>query len=203
MTIIGKSEAALAMILDILEQSGYTHVQIFNNMAIPGDYHIGEVPVKECETLNDLEFALGAVMPDTKRKIVEAFPVINKTLINQKSFISKDSRMGNGCMIDSMVSISARVRIGKCVTVYSGSSIAHDSVLSDYVTICPGSSICGNVTIGEGTFIGAGSVIKNEIKIGKNCVIGCGSVVIRDVADGETVYGNPAKTKWQHKEYTK
>jgi bifunctional UDP-N-acetylglucosamine pyrophosphorylase/glucosamine-1-phosphate N-acetyltransferase len=49
--------------------------------------------------------------------------------------------------------------------------------------------------IGEGTFIGSDTMIVAPVKIGKGAKTGAGSVVTHDVADGELVYGVPAKSK--------
>jgi bifunctional UDP-N-acetylglucosamine pyrophosphorylase/glucosamine-1-phosphate N-acetyltransferase len=49
--------------------------------------------------------------------------------------------------------------------------------------------------IGEGTFIGSDTMLVAPVKIGKHAKTGAGSVVTRDVADGELVYGVPARPK--------
>ena len=49
------------------------------------------------------------------------------------------------------------------------------------------------MTIHEGAFIGSGVTIVAGVVIGKNARVGAGSVVIANVADSETVFGNPAK----------
>tara|TARA_E500000305_G_scaffold74145_1_gene59892 strand:- start:164 stop:562 length:399 start_codon:yes stop_codon:yes gene_type:complete len=46
--------------------------------------------------------------------------------------------------------------------------------------------------IGEGTWIGPRAVIMPGVTIGKNCRVLPGAVVLKDVADCETVAGNPA-----------
>jgi sugar O-acyltransferase (sialic acid O-acetyltransferase NeuD family) len=204
MTIIGKSKAACAMIFDIIKSNPFAamyQVKIFNNLKLDGDIICESKKIEETDILNDFEFALGAVMPRTKRKLIELYNLTYQILVNKTAFISTDSKIGSGSMIDGLVYISSGVQIGKYVTVYSMASIAHDAVIGDFVTVCPNSAICGNVKIGEGTFIGAGSIIKNEVTIGKNCVIGAGSVVLENVPDGETVYGNPAKVKSNHLVY--
>jgi acetyltransferase EpsM len=195
MTIIGKSKAACSMIFDIIRSNPFApiyHVKIFNNLKLDGDIICQSKKIEETDILNDFEFALGAVKPETKKKLVNLYNLTYQTLINKTAFISSDAKIGAGSMIDGLAYISSGVRIGKYVTVYSMASIAHDSVIGDFVTVCPNSAICGNVKIGEGTFIGAGSVIKNDITIGKNVTIGCGSNVVADVADGVTIFGNPA-----------
>lgn len=48
--------------------------------------------------------------------------------------------------------------------------------------------------IGARSVIGARAVIMPGVTIGENCVVDPGSVVSRDVADGQRVIGNPART---------
>ena len=49
--------------------------------------------------------------------------------------------------------------------------------------------------IGDGAFIGSDSLLVAPVKIGKGAKTGAGSVVTHDVADGELVYGVPARPK--------
>jgi acetyltransferase-like isoleucine patch superfamily enzyme len=44
----------------------------------------------------------------------------------------------------------------------------------------------------DGASIGANATILPGITIGRNAMVGAGTVVTRDIADGETVVGNPA-----------
>lgn len=195
MTIIGKSKAAIAMILDALPP-GIFEIKVFNNQNIEGKITANKILIKEYAVLpQDFQFCLGAVMPETKKKIVEKYILPYQTLINKSAFVSANSTVNRGSMIDSNASIASGVILGKYVTLYANCSVAHDSILGDFVTVCPNASLCGSVNIGEGTFIGAGATIKNDVTIGKWCVIGAGSVVLEDVKDGETVYGVPAKSK--------
>lgn len=192
MTIIGKSKAALALILDAFSSQGNSSeiVYIFNNLNIHFDVSYPGLIIIETGTPQGNKCVLGAVMPETKETIFKAFPKCNyRTLINSKAFVSNNSQVSAGSLIDANASISSGVKIGNFVTVYSGSSIQHDSTLGDFVTVCPNVSICGDVKIGNSTFIGAGTTIKNGIKIGAGVTIGCGSVVIGDVPDFKTVYG--------------
>lgn len=195
MTIIGKSKAACAMIFDIIKSNPFGmmyQVKIFNNLKLDGDIICENKKVEEIEILNDFEFVLGAVQPQTKKKLVNLYNLTYQTMINKAAFVSSGAKIGMGSLIDGLAYISNGATLGKYVTIYSGATIAHDSILDDYVTICPNVAVCGEVKIGEGTFIGAGAVIKNGITIGKNCVIGCGSNVIENIADDVTVFGNPA-----------
>ncbi|NOD34121.1 sugar O-acetyltransferase [Ruegeria sp. HKCCD5849] len=50
------------------------------------------------------------------------------------------------------------------------------------------------VTIGKHVWVGGGAILLPGLSIGNNATIGAGSVVTKDVAAGETVVGNPAKS---------
>lgn len=196
MTIVGKSRAALSMIFDAIKSNPFpqiTEVKIFNNLKIEGDFIYNNKKIAETEILNDFEFVLGAVMPETKRKLVNLFNLTYQTLINKTAFISGNAKTGSGTIIDGLAYISNGAVLGKYVTIYSGAVVSHDCKIGDYVTVCPGAVICGDVEIGEGTFIGAGATIRNGIGIGRNCFIGSGSNVVEGVAENGKVYGNPAR----------
>ncbi len=109
-------------------------------------------------------------------------------IIDQTSAIAK-----NGIMIAAGVCINPLVKVGNGVICNTGCIIEHECIIGDFCHVAPGAVLCGNVTLGNNSFIGAGSVIKQGISIGKNVIIGAGSVVIKNVADNETVAGNPSR----------
>ncbi len=77
--------------------------------------------------------------------------------------------------IDNLVHIAHGVRIGKNSLIIANAMIA------------------GSVVIGENTWIAPSSSVLNQKKIGNNVTIGLSSVVVKDVADNNTVVGNPAE----------
>lgn len=108
--------------------------------------------------------------------------------------------------------LSQGVHIGNFAEVKSsrlgpGTKQGHFSYLGDAtigadVNIGAGTITCNfdgvdkhKTEIGEGTFIGSDTMIVAPVKIGKGAKTGAGSVVTHDVADGELVYGVPAKPK--------
>jgi UDP-3-O-[3-hydroxymyristoyl] glucosamine N-acyltransferase len=80
------------------------------------------------------------------------------------------------CKIDNLVHIAHGVEIGENALV-----IAH-------------AMVAGSVNVGKNSWIAPGALIINQITVGENTTIGLGAVVIKDVADNQTVVGNPAKT---------
>lgn len=77
-----------------------------------------------------------------------------------------------------------------------------DADLGENVNVGAGAVTCNfdggtkhRTIIGAGTFIGSGSMIVAPANIGKRAYIGAGAVVTRDVADGEVVYGVPARPR--------
>jgi len=194
MMVIGKSKAALTMICDaIVSNQDSRALIILNNLKIKEPFYYNNFFIKEADVAQGSFYVLGAVMPETKKELRNIFPLKYMTIANKTAFFSGNCEIGEGCLIDSHVSIAGGVTIEDYVTLYANSVVSHDSHIGKFTTICPGVIICGGVHIGKETFIGAGTVIKNGITIGNNVTIGCGSVVIKDIEDGKTVYGNPAK----------
>ena len=109
-------------------------------------------------------------------------------IIDETSAVTK-----NGIMVAAGVCINPLVKIGNGVICNTGCIIEHECNIADFCHVAPGAILCGNVTLGTNSFVGAGSVIKQGISIGKNVIIGAGSVVIKNVADNETVAGNPSR----------
>ena len=88
----------------------------------------------------------------------------------------RDTIIGNGTKIDSLV------------------HIGHNAIVGKHCLLVAGSNIGGSAEIGEYSYIGMNAVIKQHIKIGKHVIIGAGAIVINDVADYEIMAGNPAKS---------
>lgn len=203
MIILGKSDATITMILDNLESNGnFPAITIVNNLksTIEKNFdnchfniHILErIP----EVKKDSQFMLGAFQAITKRKIFEHFGIEMDqfvSIIHAQSSISSTSILGNGCLINSFVSVAAHTKIGNFVSLNRNASIGHHTIISDFVSINPGANIAGNVQIGENTQIGMGANVIDGVKIGKNCVVGAGSLITKDVPDHVMVYGVPAK----------
>ena len=113
-------------------------------------------------------------------------------VIHADSSISTNTNFSDGVFISRNVSVNPFVQIGAYSILNTGCIVEHNCLVGESCHIAPGATLCGNVRIGDYSFIGANAVIKEGIKIGDNVIIGAGAVVINDIADNETVVGNPA-----------
>lgn len=200
LTILGKSDAVITMILDNLESNQiFPNVEIINNLNLPIEYPLFNpkfniVLKDKIEDVNNC--FLGVNKSVNKFLVYKNFGVNFSKFINsihKSSHISSTTELGYGCLINSLVSVAAHSKLGNFVSLNRNSSIGHHTTLGDFVTIQPGTNVAGFVTVGEGTLIGIGANVIDGIKIGKNSIIGAGSVVTKDIPDNVIAYGNPCK----------
>jgi|APGre2960657404_1045060.scaffolds.fasta_scaffold08053_3 sugar O-acyltransferase (sialic acid O-acetyltransferase NeuD family) len=201
LTILGKSDAAITMIIDNLESCKmFPELIIVNNLNLPIE-HTFDNPKFKYTIVKDLvdkitPVTLGVANAYTKLKVVEGFDISNLefiNIINRTSFISSTAILGKGLLINNFATIGAHAQIGNFVNIGNRASVNHHSVIEDFASINPSVTLAGHVHVGRGTLIGIGATISNGITIGKNSIIGAGAVVVRDIPDNVVAYGNPCK----------
>lgn len=189
-SIIGASGHA-KVIIDLAEDLGYSIKSVFDqNLLIESllkysvSHDMNSIPSNSVIAIGNNSI---------RKKIANEISLLMPALVHPSSFISKYSKIGNGSVVMSGVSINVDVSIGQHCIINTNSSIDHDCKIQDYVHISPNASLAGNVEVGECTHIGIGACVIQGTKIGKNCIIGAGSVIIKDVLDGTVIVGNPGK----------
>ncbi len=95
----------------------------------------------------------------------------------------KDSRLGPGTK-QGHFSYLGNADIGAEVNIGAGTITCNYDGAKKHKT-----------EIGEGTFIGSDTLLVAPVKLGAHAKTGAGSVVTHDVAEGELVYGVPARPK--------
>lgn len=132
--------------------------------------------------------------PEHKRKLFEFLEgkVGFLTYVAPDAFIGKFVTIGEGSVICPRAFIGPSVEIGRAVTVNGGTKLGHDVRIGDYSSLMVDITVGGHSDIGDGVYIGSGATIIPSRKIRDRARVGAGSVVIRNVAEGQSVFGNPA-----------
>lgn len=206
LTLLGKSDATVAIIMDILESCNmFPHIEIVNNLNLPVE-HAFINPKFTWSFVNEVpegvdEVALGATINTTKSKIIDIFTrnynFVN--LIHSTASISSTTNIGRGCVINNNTSISVHTNIGDFFSMNRNASIGHHVTIGDFVTMNPGSAVAGHVNIGNNVQIGMGAMVIDGVSIGNNTIIGAGSVVTKDIPDNVVAYGSPCKVIRENK----
>lgn len=201
LTVLGKSDATLPTIMDILESNNsFPRLNIINNLYLPVEYEVHNPKFNYMFssglTENDRLFVIGVTQAKNKKAVFSHFNrKIDEytSLIHATSYITSTAKLGTGCIINPRVCISNQAVIGNFVTVNINSVVSHHVVLEDFVTINPSVTVAGRSFVGEGTTIGMGANVIDGVKIGRNCIIGAGSLVNKDIPDNVVAYGSPCK----------
>lgn len=201
LTLLGKSDGTIAIIMDILESNNYfPNIDIVNNLFLPitltFDHPKFNYNLIKGIKNNEGVFSLGVTNPSVKKAVLENFNITELSFINlihSTSNIASTASIGKGFIIGALSVINAHTKVGDFVSVNRGVTIGHHTIIGNFVTINPGCNIAGNITIGNNTAIGIGTNILDGVNIGENCVIGAGSVVTKDIPNNVVAYGVPCK----------
>ncbi len=145
----------------------------------------------------DARFILGIGGPELRGMVYRNFEELGGqafTLISNTSRVgSFGVQMGKGVNVMLNSVITNDVIIGDGVLVNQMVSIGHDVNISDFVEVCPGVAVSGHCKIGSYSFLGTNCTILPNISIGHHVVVGAGSVINKNIPDGCTVVGVPGK----------
>ena len=100
------------------------------------------------------------------------------------------------------IELNLKSTIGPGVRLYHGTGLViHEKAvlgsncsLRHCTTIGMKNGPADSPTIGDNVDIGSNAVLLGAIRIGDHAVIGAGAVVVHDVAPGDVVAGNPARS---------
>lgn len=122
----------------------------------------------------------GYKIPLKRRPHLKTIRILKGVEIGSNSIVHRgrwrDTIIGEGTKIDSLVHIAHNVHIGKNCLIVAGTVIG------------------GSCTIGDNCFIGENVSIKQGVKILNNVTLGMGSVVLHDILESNTTWaGNPVR----------
>lgn len=115
------------------------------------------------------------------------------TLIHPSAVVSPFASVGRGGFIAAAAILQVDSCIGDACIINTNAVVEHDCDIADGVHVSPSAVLAGAVNVGELSWVGAGASIKQLVNIGSGVTVGAGAVVICNVADGNTVVGNPAR----------
>lgn len=105
--------------------------------------------------------------------------------------LKKNVDIGNNTCIDRAVLgstiLEENVKVDNLVHIAHGVTIGKNSL------IIANTMIGGSTHIGENVWVAPSTSILNKKNVASNSVMGMGTVVIKDVAEGQTIIGNPGK----------
>jgi UDP-2-acetamido-3-amino-2,3-dideoxy-glucuronate N-acetyltransferase len=111
--------------------------------------------------------------------------------------IQRGARIGARCKVESHTFVCDGVRVGDGVFIGHGVTFINDrrprATTPDGELQTDADWELVETTVEDGVSIGSGATVLCGVRLGKGAVVGAGAVVTRDVAEGETVLGNPAR----------
>jgi sugar O-acyltransferase (sialic acid O-acetyltransferase NeuD family) len=178
-------------------------IYFFDDFTKSGPDFLFDLPIVSNETAvkkllaSNRKVAIGTGNGRTRQILYEKFKVLGAEII---SVVAHTAIVSNiSCKIDGGVNImhfsfiSNNTSIGFGSLVNARVNIHHDVKIGVFCEIGPGAVLLGNVQVDDFSFIGAGAIILPGVQIGKHCVVGAGAVVTKNVSDYSKVKGNPAK----------
>ena len=120
------------------------------------------------------------------QKLGFSFP----TLIHPSAFVEDTVRLADGIQVLAQSYISSETTVGFGTLINAGVIISHDGQIGKCVNLSPGALLAGQVTVEDFAQIGMGATINLEVKVGTRARIGNSAVVKKDVpADGRVYAG--------------
>jgi|GEM_PF-502363 len=165
-------------------------VEIADNVRIGSNCHLEHCSIGR-DTILANNIAVGGTgfgyETDDATGEVLSFPHVGRVVIGERVEIGSstcldrgsigDTIVGDDCKIDNLIHIAHNVRMGKRCKVIALAIIG------------------GSCVIGDDAWIAPASAIRDWRSVGAGAVVGLGAVVTKDVAAGETVFGNPARSR--------
>ena len=115
------------------------------------------------------------------------------TLIDPRTFISKDVVIGEGTYIARGVNLRGGVRIGKHCNFLDNSGIATDSTVGDNCILSAGAYLMSNVILDNNVYVGTRATVlnghsskQNNVSVGDNCKIHAHALVTKDMPPDTT-----------------
>lgn len=115
------------------------------------------------------------------------------TLIHKQAYISKNVKLGVGCIILAGARIHCDVKIGNFVILQPYAIIGHDVTIEDWCMINAYADCGGASYLEEGATLHTHSFLHPKKRLGSYAILGACSFATRNVKSSTVVIGVPAK----------
>lgn len=187
-------ESNKVVVYGFLEEDKALHDTEINSIPVlgsPDDNGFLKLIGQKCEAFVATDE--NAVRQDNVEFLNNTRKVMPVNAVHQSAHIPDSASIGHGNFIAAGVRLGTETKVGQHCILNTGALIDYGSELGDFVQVGAGAVINAGTKVEKSAFIGTGSIIVGGVTIGEGARIGAGSVVISDVAENETVFGNPAK----------
>ena len=125
------------------------------------------------------------------RKFGFAFP----TLVHPRAFVEDNVTLADGVQVLAQSYISSESSVGFGTLINAGVILSHECVIGQCVNLSPGALLAGQVVIDDFAQVGMGVTINLGIHVGSRARVGNSAVIKADVPAGGRVY---AGTVWPY-----
>jgi acetyltransferase-like isoleucine patch superfamily enzyme len=157
---------------------------------------------------DDLRIVDGCVIGDNTE--IEAFAVLQNCEVGDNCHIWRftnlyGTKIGDDCMVGSLVEIQEDSRIGDGCRIQSHAFVCSLVTVEDGVFVSHGAKFVNDLrppsgdreeweetTVREGAVIGTNATVL-PVEVGEKALVGAGAVVTQDVPENAIVAGNPAE----------
>ncbi len=110
------------------------------------------------------------------------------TIIHPSAFVEDTVTLADGIQVLAQSYISSESSVGFGTLINAGVIISHDGQIGKCVNLSPGAMLAGAVTVDDFAQIGMGATVNLGVKIGTRARVGNSAVVKGDVPAGGRVY---------------
>lgn len=109
------------------------------------------------------------------------------TIVHPSSVIDVEAKIGSGCFIGPLATVSIDAKIGDHTILHIHCSIGHDTLVGRHCAILPGARLSGDVTLGEGVLIGSNAFVFQGSQIGNHTQVDALTYVRGEVQGGQII----------------
>jgi acetyltransferase EpsM len=110
------------------------------------------------------------------------------TLVHATAWVEPSASLAAGVQVLAKSYISSETRVGFGTVINAGVVVSHDCVLGQVVNLSPGAMLAGGVILEDFVQVGMAATINLNLHVGRSARIGNGATVKADVPEGGVVH---------------